>query len=232
LNGFDSTYDLLREHEGEFPRTLTLAVGARMLLEDLGPGIKRFCESHPHVHLRLLDRDAKAAAELVAAGEADLGLGLEPGPGVLDAGVATERAYRIEYMAVFPKRHSLARKSSLSLAELAEQPLIVGHTRTPGRQLLDQAFHRAGLRKPLSIVAETDNSACTIACVQAGMGVGVVAGRATGVLCRTLATRSLRSQLGDAWIAFLSKRGTHLTLTVQSLIRCIRDTIERPKLGR
>src|SRR5262245_56404082 len=145
LTGLDSTYDLLREHQGEFSRTLTLAVGARMLLEDLGPGIKRFRDAYPHVRLRLLDRDAHNAAKLVAAGDADLGLGLEPGPGVLDTGVSSERAYMIEYMAVLPKRHPLARKSSLSLADLASQPLIVGHSRTPGRQLLDQALHRAGL---------------------------------------------------------------------------------------
>ena len=226
LAGLDSTYDLLHEHQGEFPRTLTLALGARMLLEDLGPAIRRFREQYPRVHLRLLDRDARTAANLVATDEADLGLGLESAPGILAPSVSTQRAYPIEYMAVFPKRHSLAAKPSLTLADLAAHPLIVGHRMTPARQLLDQALHRSGLLERVVVVAETDNSACTIACVQAGLGVGIVAGRASGLLCRTLATRSLHSLLGDAWIAFLWKRGVQLTVTVQTLMRLIRESID------
>jgi DNA-binding transcriptional LysR family regulator len=223
LSGLDSTFDLLQEEAGHRPRTVTIVTGARMMLEDLGPPLKQFRDRYPSVCLRLLHDHDKAAEELVVSGEADLALTLESGPGVVSRAVISERAYQIDYMAVFPKRHPLARKSALRLTDLAAHPLIVGHARTYGRQLLDQAFHHQGLLERVQIVAETDTSAFTIACVRAGIGIGVVAGRAAGLLARDLVTRSLAPHLGQAWIAFLWKRGKHLTSTVQTLVQVIRE---------
>jgi DNA-binding transcriptional LysR family regulator len=226
LSGLDSTFDLLREEGGDAARTVTLVTGARMMLEDLGPPLKKFRDLHPKVCLRLLHDHDKAAEELILSGEADLALTLESGPGLVGRAVYSERAYRIDYLAVVPKRHPLAKKKSLSLADLVAQPLIVGHAKTYGRQLLEQALHHEGLLERIHIVAETDTSAFTIACVRAGLGIGVVAGRASGILSRDLVTRSLAAHLGQAWIAFLWKRGKHLTPTVQTLIRLIRENAQ------
>jgi hypothetical protein len=60
------------------------------------------------------------------------------------------------------------------------------------------------------------------------MGVGVIAGRAGGFLCRDLVVRSLSSELGDAWVAFRWKKGKLLTATVRTLMRLIRDAAEHP----
>ena len=222
LAGLDSTFELLREERGEFPRTISLVTGARMMLEDLAPVLARFHEQYPNVRLRLLHYNDKVAADLVVAGEADLALTLEPGPGVLGREVCVERAYKIEYLAIFPKRHPLAKEPELRLSDLAAHPLILGHPGTYGRQLLEQALHHEGLWERVEIVAETDTSAFTIACVRARMGVGIIAGRAGGFLCKGLVTRPLQAELGDAWIAFLWKRGKHLTTAVQTLLQLIR----------
>jgi DNA-binding transcriptional LysR family regulator len=227
LAGLDSTFDLLREGRGDYPRTLTLVSGARMMLEDLGPPLARFREQYEHVRLRLLHYNDRAAEELVANGEADLALTLEPGPGVIGKRVCVERAYPIDYLVVFPKRHPLACNSDLRLQDLTEYPLVVGHAGTYGRQLLEQALHHEGLSERVKIVAETDTSAFTVACVRAGMGVGIVAGRTGGFLSRDLVVRSLQPQLGQAWIAFLWKHGKHLTVTVQTLMRLIREAASR-----
>jgi DNA-binding transcriptional LysR family regulator len=223
LAGLDSTFELLREERGEFPRTISLVSGARMMLEDLSPVLAQFHKQYPEVRLRLLHYNDKVAADLIVAGEADLALTLEPGPGVLGREVCVERAYKIEYLAVFPKRHPLAKEPELRLSDLAAHPLILGHAGTYGRQLLEQALHHEGVWERVQIVAETDTSAFTVACVRAGMGVGIIAGRAGGYLCRGLVTRSLQAELGDAWIAFLWKRGKHLTTAVQTLLQLIRS---------
>jgi DNA-binding transcriptional LysR family regulator len=222
LAGLDSTFELLREERGEYPRTLSLVTGARMMLEDLAPMLAQFQAQYPNVRLRLLHYNDKVAADLVVAGEADLALTLEPGPGVLGREVCLERAYKIEYLAIFPKHHPLAKESELRLSDLAAHPLILGHPGTYGRQLLEQALHHEGLWERVQIVAETDTSAFTIACVRARMGVGIIAGRPSGFLTKGLATRSLQAELGDAWIAFLWKRGKHLTTAVQTLLHLIR----------
>jgi DNA-binding transcriptional LysR family regulator len=222
LSGLDSTFELLREESGSFPRTVTLVTGARMMLEDLGRPLKQFRDRFPRVCLRLLHDHDKSAEALIVGDQADLALTLEPGPGLIGHAVVSERAYRIDYLAVFPKRHPLARARSLSLADLAAYPLIAGHAKTYGRQLLEQALHHEGVLNQAKFVVETDTSAFTIACVRAGMGIGIVAGRSAGALCRGLATRSLAPHLGQAWIAFLWKKGKHLTSTVQTLINLIR----------
>ena len=106
---------------------------------------------------------------------------------------------------------------------LAAHPLILGHEGTYGRQLFNPALHRERLTDRVQVVAETDNSGFTIACVRAGLGVGVIAGQPGGLLCRGLASRSLAPHLGEAWIAFLWKRGRRLTPTLQTLMHLIRE---------
>jgi DNA-binding transcriptional LysR family regulator len=231
LAGIDSTFPLLREAGGDYPRTLTLVTGARMMLEDLGPALGRFRQRFGNVTLRLMHGNAKAAEELVVRGEADLAMTLEPGPGLLGRGVAIERAYPINYLVLIPKRHPLAKVRSPALRDLVEHALVVGHRGTYGRQLLEQALHREGLLGRARIVAETDNSAFTIACVRSGMGVGVVAGRAAGFLSRDLVARSLQPQLGQAWIALLWKRGKLLSPTVTALIELVRDLSPERRLA-
>jgi DNA-binding transcriptional LysR family regulator len=232
LAGLDSTFQLVREEAGDYPRTVTLVTGARMMLEDLGRPLKRFRDAHPNVCLRLLHGNRKIAEELVAGGEADLALTLEPGPGVTGLGLCVERAYRIDFLALMAKGHALARKPSLRLADLAAHPLVVGHGATYGRQLLEQALHHEGLSQLVRIAAETDNSAFTIACVRAGMGIGIVAGQARGFLTQGLVVRSLQRQLGQAWIALLWRKGKHLTATVRTLMGLIKEGLKKEKAAK
>jgi DNA-binding transcriptional LysR family regulator len=225
LAGLDSTFDLLREQWGAHPGQLTLVTGVRMMLEDLGRPLALFYALHPGVRLRLVHADNRAAEGLVVAGDADLGLTLEPGPRSAGEGVSYDRAYRIEFLALLPKRHPLCRRAELRLADLVAYPLVVGHATTYGRHLLDQALHREGLLDRLRIAAETDNSAFTSACVRAGIGVGIVAGQASSILSRGLVARPLRGQLGQAWIVFVWKKGKHLTVAVRTLMRLIREGV-------
>ena len=222
LAGLDSTFELIREHEGAGPGTLTLVTGARMLIEELAPALKRFQKAYPSVCLRLMHGDNSIATRLIGAEEADLALTLEPGPDVLDESVSYERAYANDHLAVFPGKHPLARKPKLHLRDLVEFPLIVGHRGTYGRRVLEQALYREGLHSRLRIAVETDNSAFTVACVRAGLGVGLLAGRQDGLLMRRLASRPLRDELGQANIVFMWKNGRVLTRMLQDLMDCVR----------
>jgi DNA-binding transcriptional LysR family regulator len=217
LAGLDSTFELIRERESRL-QTLTLVVGVRMMLEELGPPLKRFRDGHPQVRLRLIHGDNKTAEQLIIDGEADLGLGLEPGPGLVSEAVRYERAYENAFLALLPEGHPLARKKALGLKDLVAYPLIVGHQGTYGRHVLEQALHRQKLLDRLQVAIETGNSAFTTACVRAGMGIGIMAGRAENLLTRDLITRSLRAHLGQARIVLMWKKGRVLTRTLRSLI--------------
>ena len=223
LSGIDSTFESLHESSADAPKALTLLTGARMMLEDLGPALKRFRDIYPRTCLRLMHAQGLGVEEKIVRGDADLALTLEPGPGLFSRGVQSERAYQIDYLVVLPRRHALANKSQISLADVVRYPLIAGNAGTYGRQLLEQALHHEGLLESAQIAAETDTSAFTIACVRAGMGIGIVAGRSRGILSRNLVTRPLTRQLGQAWIAFVWKRGRRLTTAVQSLIQFVKE---------
>jgi DNA-binding transcriptional LysR family regulator len=229
LAGIDSSFEIVRERAGASPVRLTLVTGVRMILEELGRPLARFRQAHPGTALRLLHGDDRTAQRLIVDGEADLGLSLEPSPGRLDQAVSHERAYQVQCLAICPRRHRLARKPALRLADVVAHPLVVGRPETHIRNLLDQALHREGLRARLQLAAETDNSAATIACVRAGMGVGIVAGQMDGLLSHDLVTRSLRRQLGHAWIVFLWKKGRQPTGAIAALRQMIRQDTARLK---
>lgn len=230
LAAFAATIDAVRDRPAA-PAPLTVLTGVRMTLEDLGPALKRFRDAYPEVLLRLLHGDNRKAADLLTAGTADLALALDPGPGMRVDGVHGERAFRLEYLAFIPDGHPLATKSRLGLSDLVAHPLVLGSRDTYGRLLLEQALHRNELADHLRVSVETDNSAYTIACVRAGLGIGVLAGRADGELGRGLTVRSLEPLLGQAWIMFLWMADRRLTTTQRAFVDIVRaELTKRPKL--
>lgn len=203
LAGLESTFDIVdNECMGTGP--ITLVTGVRMMMEDLAEPLTEF-RKHSARRLIIRHGNNKRAEELILSGEADLSLSLEPGVDLASSTVHYEPTYSADFFAVSPKRHPFAKAGSSSLRELVKHPLIVTIQGTHGRDALDQALLRDRLTP--TIAAETDNSAFTIACAQAGMGVGIVAGRLDGPLCSKLAVRSLRKQLGRRQMVFMWQKG-------------------------
>lgn len=222
LVGMDSTLELVRDAQGIQARTLTLVTGARLMLEDLGPPLAQFSRLYPQIRLRLVHAQDRQAVHMVAAGEADLALTLQPPIEGSVPPVTAMPAFSLEYMAVFPRRHPLARQPRVRLHDLVRFPLVLGVPGAYGRRVVEQALCRLGLQELPTIVAEADNGAFITACVRAGMGVGILAGQLRGFLCRDLATRSLASELGSACIVFLIRRGRIPSPPMQTLLDLIR----------
>ncbi|QDT68809.1 HTH-type transcriptional activator CmpR [Planctomycetes bacterium MalM25] len=220
LTGLDSSFEVLDERRS--PSQLRLVTGMRMLLEELGDHFRSFLESHPGVSLQLLHGDNVTAEELIAADEADLGLTLAPPPQTDQTGFVYEKAYSVEFLALAPPDHPLAGRARLRLNDLIKYPLIVGHHGTNSRRVLEEALHREELLEKAQIAVETDNSAFTAACVRAGLGVGIVAGRGGGPITKDLVGLSLRNQLGNARIVFIWKAGRILSQGVLDLIEDIK----------
>lgn len=220
----DSTLERLGSPELEVPASLAIAGGSRMLIEDFGEAFARFRTSYPDTRLRLLSADNEMAQDLVHAGTADVAFLLEPSPDQKRPGLVYQPSYEIDYLAVFPPRHRLAKGRNPSLRDLVAEPLIVGHAGTVVRQRLEQALHRHGLLGELRIAAETDNSAMTIACVHAGLGVGIVGGNERGPLTGKLTYASLRRHLGTARIASVLRDGRLLSRALEDFTRLVQQS--------
>ncbi len=219
LVGLESTFEEI-DHDDRNPGTLTLVTGMRMMMEDLAEPLGVF-QRRSGNRLMIRHGNNTRAEELILAGEADLALSLDAGLEQASAAICYEPAYSVDFLAVAPKAHPFAKSKSSGLKELVKHDLVVTAPGTHGRDALQQALYRE--RLDAKIIVETDNSGFTIACVQAGMGIGILAGRAEGKLCRGLATKSLRRQLGQRQIVFMWRRGRQLNATMSQLIQVVRE---------
>lgn len=167
--------------------------------------------------------DNRSALKLILNQEADLALLIEPPADLVEAGIAYELLYPIEFLAAFPPRHRLARDSKATLAKLIDEPLVVGNSNTVARKLLEQAAFRLGKREPLQIAAETDNSAVTLSCVRAGFGIGIFAGIADGPLTNGLAIRSVAKDMGSVQVVAAYRKGRILSSAAKDLLEVLRQ---------
>ena len=214
---------MISESSGD--SSITLVTGVRMMIEDLSTPLHDFRRQHAN---RLLIRNGnnRRAEELLISGDADIALTLEAGVGQESPMIHYEPAYFVDFLAVCSRHHPFARAKSNGLKELVKHELIVTIPGTHGRDALEQALHRERLEADIAV--ETDNSGFTIACVQAGMGVGILAGRPDGELCKTLETRSLRRSLGRRQIVFMWRKGRRLREVEIDLIEQVKRAHEAP----
>jgi DNA-binding transcriptional LysR family regulator len=223
----ESTFDVIQKSDSD--GVIRLVTGVRMMLEDLAEPLAAFRRRFANP-LVIRNGNNRLAGELLLADEVDLALTLGADFEQSSRLIHTEPAYVVDFLAVCQRNHPLTHARGVSLRELVKHDLIVTARGTHGRDALDHALHREGLQA--RIVVETDNSGFTIACVQAGMGVGIVAGRPRGQLCRDLWTRPLRRQLGHRQIVFMWRRGRILTEPIRHVIEEVRRLGARPGVSR
>lgn len=221
LSGLESSFEVVDEHAGQVPDQVRVVTGVRMMLEDLGEPMRLFREAYPDVRLRLMHSDNRTAQQRVLDKEADLALLLEPPPSLARPGLVYERLYSLDAVAVLPQAHRLAKVADLSLADLISEPLIVGNSDTVGRQILEHALLRQGLLSQMRIAVETDNSAASIACARAGLGIGIIAGKIDGGLLQQVAARSLTSELGRTHVVVAIREGRQPTKLLSRLLEVL-----------
>lgn len=215
----ESTFDVIDE-AAVTNEPLRIVAGNRMMLEDLAGPLALLRRQFPN-RLTIRHGNNKRAEELLLSEEADIGLSLEAAPERQSKRIHYQSGYFVDFLAVAPKRHPFMKASNGSLRELVKHALVVTTPGTHGRDALEQALYRERLQADIAV--ETDNSGFTIACVQAGMGLGILAGRPDGALCRKLATRSLRRQLGRRQIVLMWRKGRRPTQLMLRLIELVKE---------
>ena len=150
---------------------LTVATTHTQARYALPPVITRFRQRYPRVALHLHQGSPPQIAKMAAEGETDFA-------------IATEALEHFEQLVMLPcyrwnrcvlvrPDHRLARESKLTLARLAEHPLITYTFGFTGRSKLDQAFAAHGLRHDVVLTAVDADVIKTY--VRLGLGVGIVA---------------------------------------------------------
>ena len=124
----------------------------------------------------------------VLSGECDVGLGVAP---VEHAGVTARPIGEAGFLCALPPDHSLAKRSEIDLADLADVRLISHSVELPEGRLIQEAFKARGLEPDVAIEVRSGQSACW--CVLAGAGVALIDAFTAGQAAfPDLVTRPLR----------------------------------------
>jgi LysR family cys regulon transcriptional activator len=149
-------------------RIATNHVHARYLL----PGIvKGFTRVFPRITLALQQCDPVQCRDLIAAGDADIGISTitaKPADSIV-----TIPVYRLPRCVVVPQGHPLTREKNLTLKKLAKFRLIGNQAPFAGRSIIEEAFSQEGL-KPVMACSVTDTDVCKTY-VEIGLGIAVLA---------------------------------------------------------
>src|SRR6185295_2146107 len=112
---------------------------------------------------------------------------------------------------VLPPRHPLRRASAVRLKHLVRYPLVLGEGAAYSRHRVEEVLHRHRLKGSVQVAVETSSDEYTLACVRAGMGIGITIGAGRGPLFGGLAIRSLRRWFGTARLGFVWRRGAFVS---------------------
>jgi LysR family transcriptional regulator, transcription activator of glutamate synthase operon len=137
-------------------------VGARWLPERLA----RFLQERPSIRFTLREGQSNEVVSGVLDGDFDLGI-LGPAPvGVKELEIVP--LFRERVAVVVPAGHPLVGRSSCSLHDLAEEPLILPRSRGGLRKVVDDAFNREGISE--RVAYEGDDFTIIQGLVEAGLG--------------------------------------------------------------
>ena len=156
--------------------TLTISATHSQARYALPPVVRDFSARHPEVALHLHQGSPKQVAELLIAGEADIGVATEA---LADhAELVALPSYRWTHRVIVRPDHPLADDAGqgavLTLERLARFPIITYEPGYTGRRHIDEAFKRQGLGFDLVLSAMDADVIKTY--VDLGMGVGIIAG--------------------------------------------------------
>ena len=163
--------DFYREEEG----TLSIATThtqARYVLPDV---IREFRDRYPRVNLNLHQGTSEQIADMVAANEIDFAIAT--GSHELFDDLLLVPSYHWDRKIVVPKDHPLTQLDrKLTLADLAEYPLVTYVFSFGGQSSLKRAFADEGLEPDVVFTARDADVIKTY--VRMGLGVGIVASMA------------------------------------------------------
>jgi LysR family transcriptional regulator, cys regulon transcriptional activator len=155
---------------------LTIAATHSQARYALPPAVRDFSAMHPEVSLRLRQGSPRQVAELLLAGEADIGVASEALADYPD--LVALPSYQWTHRVIVPLNHPLSEEAGrgvpLTLARLAQFPIITYEPGFTGRSHIDDAFSRQGLTFNLVLSAMDADVIKTY--VDLGMGVGIIAG--------------------------------------------------------
>lgn len=184
--------DEMRRHASGARGYVRVFANISAIVEFLPGALASFAQDHPDIHVHLEEHVSSAIAAAVADNSADLGIVSEP---PVIEGLLTVPFRNDELVLVLQPAHPLAKRKSISFAEIADQPFVSLHADSSLHRLLTRAAAEAGAALNWRIHVTSFDAVCAM--VAAGLGISVVPRAATTAYIRSLSLASV--SLSDAW---------------------------------
>jgi len=209
--------------------TLTIAATHSQARYALPLAVRDFSNAHPQVALHLHQGTPQQIAQLLLAGEADIGVATEALAEY--PGLVALPCYQWTHSVIVPPGHPLADGAPLTLARLAQFPIITYEGGYTGRSHIDAAFARQGLS--LNLVLSAMDADVIKTYVELGMGVGIIAAIAydeqrDGPLVAVDARHLFASNMTRLAV----RRGSFLRAYVYEFIRTFASPLTREVVDR
>ncbi len=159
------------EYSNERRGSLSIATTHTQARYALPPVIEEFRAEYPDVALHMNQGAPEQIARLAENGEVEFAIATEGMEHFNN--LIMMPCYRWTRTVVVPNDHPLASKPSISLQDVAEQPLVTYVFGFTGHSRLDEAFLAAGL-KPNIVFTATDTDVIKTY-VRLGLGIGIIA---------------------------------------------------------
>lgn len=171
LRKVESIKQVAQEYSNERKGSLSIATTHTQARYALPATIRSFIERYPDVSLHMHQGTPMQISEMAADGTVDFAIATEALE--LFSDLIMLPCYRWNRCVLVRPDHRLAREHRLTLARLAEHPIVTYTFGFTGRSKLDQAFAAHGLRHDVVLTAVDADVIKTY--VRLGLGVGIVA---------------------------------------------------------
>ena len=159
------------EYSKQDSGTLSIATTHTQARYFLPEPVAQLRKRYPKVNISLHQGAPAQVGQMLLDEVADLGLATEA-LGAFD-GLVTLPCYEWQHAVVMPRGHPLAQIETLTLEDLAVQPLVSYHPSFSGRSRVDDAF--AARRLKPNVVLEAIDADVIKTYVRLGLGVGILA---------------------------------------------------------
>ncbi|HEU0234002.1 MAG TPA: CysB family HTH-type transcriptional regulator [Gallionella sp.] len=150
---------------------LTIATTHTQARYILPPAVKQFIRRYPKVKLGLHQGNPTQIAEQVLNGEADVAIATESLS--LYDDLVTLPCFEWHHCVVVPPRHPLLEEKRLTLAKIAQYPIVTYDFAFSGRGKINEAFEKAHIEPNIALTAIDADVIKTY--VELGLGIGILA---------------------------------------------------------
>lgn len=197
---------LFREPQG--PQEVHVVASQYLIAYVLIDAVRRFHRAFPQIHVRLSARTEHEIEEaLLQSLEFSFGVAA---PYEASPELVYRHLFSMHWSLITPRRHPLAGRRHVRLAEILHYPLILYERGSTGRQHVAEAFQRMGLVPHVEI--EATNTDLIVRMVEAGLGVAIVPLHPSGAVTRgrRVAVHSLGKQVRPIDSGVLLRRNERL----------------------